>query len=115
MYTSNSSGNSCSAIDSSTNTVVKTIEVMINPFTLLFNPTNDDPYVGNSFTPDANIAIVDGNTNTLEETLSVGSGPLYLEFNPDNKYVYTSNYLSDSLCDRNNGVPIVEAHSRRWA
>ena len=48
MYVTDLSSNAVSVIDSSTNTVIDTISVGLNPYYLEYNPSNNNIYVANS-------------------------------------------------------------------
>ena len=62
--------NTVSAIDGSTNTVIKNIHVGSHPRGIAFDSDNGNLYVTNegSYT----VSVIDGSTNTVVDTIPVG-------------------------------------------
>ena len=82
-------------IDSSTNTVVDTIPVGVNPTDIEFNPSNNRLYVSNSDTHD--VSVIDSSTNTVVETIDVDGYPTTMLFNPFNNDIYIDSGLSQNI------------------
>ena len=79
---------SVSVIDSSTNTVVKTINVGDQPYAITVDPITNNIYTVNFNTKD--VSVIDGSTNTVTDSIDVGEGPLAVEFNPSNGNIYVA-------------------------
>jgi YVTN family beta-propeller protein len=91
MYVANldNSGGTVSVIDSSSNTVVDTINVGLGPEQYIaFNPSNNDMYVSNS--AGSTVSVIDSSSNTVVHTISVGGGPQGIAFNPSNNDMYVA-------------------------
>jgi YVTN family beta-propeller protein len=66
IYVINSYSDDVSVIDSSTNTVVDTINVGMKPYDIEFNPSNNNIYIANM---DSNtVSVVDSSSNTVVGT-----------------------------------------------
>ena len=90
-----------SVIDSSTNTVTKTIAINpsnpsnTNPQDILYNPFNNLIYTAN--TGQGTVSVIDGVSGVVITTIDVESTPRDLEFNPSNTHVYVSNFGDQSV------------------
>jgi len=88
MYvTNNGSSNTVSVIDSSSNTVVKTISGFGDfPTGIAFNPTNNDMYVTNQ---QQSVFVIDSSSNAVIATIfPVRDTPTGIAFNPANNEMY---------------------------
>jgi YVTN family beta-propeller protein len=97
IYVGNRDSDSVSVIDSSTNTVIDTIQVGDSPrdYSPIFNPSNNDMYVANKHSHD--VSVIDSSTNTVIDPISVGLSPYYLEYNPSNNDIYVANSNSNTV------------------
>ena len=94
MYvTNNGSSNTVSVIDSSSNTVVKTISGFGDfPTGIAFNPTNNDMYVTNQ---QQSVFVIDSSSNAVIATIfPVRDTPTGIAFNPANNDMYVTNSAS---------------------
>ncbi len=93
MYVTNQGSNTVSVIDSSTNTVIKTIPVGSAPQGVAYNSNNNDMYVANSNS--GGVSVIDSSTNTVIKTIPVGKGPYNIAYNSNNNDMYVAN-LNDN-------------------
>ncbi len=95
IYVANFGSDSVSVIDASTNTVVNTIAVGIEPFDIAFNPNTNLVYVVNGGSD--SVSVINGDTNTVINTISVGIDPIAIAINPDTNTLYLANQGSDTI------------------
>ena len=95
IYVANQLSGDVSVIDSSTNTVIKTVDVGQHLQDLEYNPSNGYIYVANQGSND--VSVIDSSTNTVVATVGVDNGPLSLEYNPSNNNIYTANEGSTTV------------------
>lgn len=86
IYVSTSPVDTVSVINSTTNTLIKTIPIGHTPgHSLEYNPANNDIYVG---TFSNVMLVIDSITNTLEHEIPVGAQVGAIVFNPFNDDIY---------------------------
>jgi YVTN family beta-propeller protein len=86
IYVSTSPVDTVSVINSTTNTLIKTIPLGYTPGpSLEYNPANNDIYVG---TFSNVVLVIDSTTNTLKSTITVGDQVGAIVFNPFNDNIY---------------------------
>jgi YVTN family beta-propeller protein len=84
-----------SAIDTATNTVVKTITVGELPDEVALTPNGKTAYIPNLNSGD--VSAIDTDTNTVVKTIPVGGSPEAIAITPDGKTVYVGNRGSGSV------------------
>ncbi len=72
-YATNQFSNSVSVIDAATNTVVKTIDVGVEPAGIAITPDSEKVYVANF--QSRSVSVIDTATNTVTKTIILGSDP----------------------------------------
>ena len=95
IYVANLNSNTVSVIDTTTNTVIDTIDVGVSPDAMDLNPSS-----GNLYTADYNsntVSVIDTTTNTVIDTIPVGNNPDAIEFNPSNNNMYVANHRSNTI------------------
>ena len=95
VYVCNYYDNTVSVIETSTNTVIKTVPVGIRPAGVAVAPHGDQVYVTNYY--DNTVSVIQMTKNTVTETIGVGEGPHGIAVTPDGSYVYVSDYDSDTV------------------
>jgi len=78
-----------SVIDTSTNTVVATVEVGASPFGVAVSPDGTRVYVANE--SDDTVSVINTSTNTVTDTVPVGDGPWAVAVNPAGTRIYVTN------------------------
>ncbi len=95
MYVVKGLSNNVAIIDSSTNTVIKTINVSNGPSGVAYNPANNDIYVADSA---ANtISVISSSSNTVIKNITAVSEPKELTYDPVNKDMYVSNAYTNTV------------------
>ncbi len=93
MYVGNAGSNTVSVIDSSTNTIVRTITAGTHPQGIAFNP-NGLMYVTNGGDPcnpcDDTLLAIDPQTGSILKTVPVDGNPVGVVFNPSNNEIYVA-------------------------
>ena len=72
-YVANAGSGTVSVINTSTNTVVKTVGVGSDPCGVAITPNGSDAYVANAGS--GTVSVINTSTNTVVKTVGVGSGP----------------------------------------
>ena len=106
-YVANLLGNTVSVIDTTNNTVVKTIPVGTSPWGVAVNQAGTLVYVTNHGSN--NVSIINTSTNAVTGTIPVGNEPLGVAFTPNGKTAYVANDLSNSVSVINTGTKKVTA------
>src|SRR6202158_1345585 len=106
-YVANYTANTVSVIDTSNNTVVKTIAVGTNPFAVAVDQAGKSAYVANYGS--ASVSVISTSTNTVVATIPVGSTPDGVVFAPNGKTAYVANQGSNSVSVINTGTKKVTA------
>lgn len=91
-YVTNSEADTVKVLDTSTNSVVDTIDVGKAPVGVAVAAGGELVYVANS--GEDTVSIIDAETDAVEGTVEVGSQPRYLAVTPDGKRVYVANASS---------------------
>ncbi len=94
-YVTNSGANSVSVLDTSTNTVKKTIPVGVTPLYVVISPDGTRAYVANSGSH--SVSVIDTSTNTVIATVQVGNSPYQLAVSSDGSRLYVANNGSNSV------------------
>ena len=74
VYVANNGSTTVSVIDATTNAVIATLVVGLNPTGIALNPTGTRVYVANFNS--GTVSVVDAATNTVIDTVSVGRAPV---------------------------------------
>ena len=96
LYVADFGTNNTTVIDSSNNSVIKTVPVADAPTASAVNSSNGNVYV-TSFEYHGNVSVINGNTNTVLKTIPVGTGPDAIAYDSSNGYVYVSNMEGNSI------------------
>jgi YVTN family beta-propeller protein len=99
-YITNYDDNTVSVIDTTTNTVVKTIPVGLGPFGVAVSPDGARTYVtnyGNQVSSSNSVSVIDTATDIVIAAIPVGSYPFGVAVTPDNTKVYVTNTASASV------------------
>ncbi|MFZ2498125.1 TIGR04279 domain-containing protein [Methanosarcina sp.] len=94
-YITNYHNSTVSIIDTSTNTVIKTVDVGRNPFGVAVSSDGTMVYVTNWGSN--TVSVIDAFTNTVTATLKVGKRPYGVAVSPDGSKVYVTNELSNTV------------------
>lgn len=96
-FIANYDSDNVSVIDVSTNTIVDTISVGLNPRGIAITPDGNFAYVTN-FGLDK-VSVIDINTNTIVETIfiSTNADPYGIAITPDGNFVYVTNCISNTV------------------
>jgi YVTN family beta-propeller protein len=89
VYSTQALTNSIDVIDTTSNTIVKSIQVQGNPYRLALNHDGTILYAATS-TPDSTVLVIDTATGTVENTLSGFYQPYGLAISSDNTRLYVS-------------------------
>jgi YVTN family beta-propeller protein len=110
-YVANIAANTVSVINTTNNTVVKTIPVGDGPWGVAVNQAGSYAYVVNNHdTPSGDsVSVIGTATNTVVATIKVGSVPFGIAFAPNGKTAYVANGNSNSVSVINAGTKIVTA------
>ena len=96
LYVADFGTNNTTVIDSSNNSVIKTVPVADAPTASAVNSSNGNVYV-TSFEYHGNVSVINGTTNTVLKTIPVGTGPHAIAYDSSNGYVYVSNMEGNSI------------------
>ncbi|MEO3757117.1 Ig-like domain-containing protein [Mycobacterium sp. B14F4] len=94
-YVANQGASTVSVIDTTTNTVVKTIAVGTRPTGVTVSPDQTKVYVANSWSN--TVSVIDTTTNAVTATIAVGSGPVALAVSPDGTRLYVANISANTV------------------
>jgi S-layer protein (TIGR01567 family) len=94
-YITNTESNTVSVIDTSTNTVIATVNAGSWPWGVAVNPMGTKVYVTNCNID--TVSIIDTATNTVKGTVNVGTYPYGIAISPDGKKVYVANEYSNNV------------------
>lgn len=106
-YTANYSSNNVSVINTSNNTVVKTIPVGSFPWGVAVDQPGKFAYVTNI--ESNSVSVISTHSNTVVSTITVGSLPLGVALSPNGKTAYVANGGSASVSVINTGTKKVTA------
>src|SRR5437867_4985377 len=95
IYVANSGSSSVSVIDSSSNTVVETIPVEIDPVDLAYDSTNKAIYVTDKSSGE--LSIIDTTSLSFEGVINVGSTPASIAYDSTNNELYLTNEVNLSV------------------
>ena len=113
-------------INSTTNTIVGTIPVGLDPAGIVYDPSNGFLYVANWGA--ATISVINGTSNTVVATIDLGSppipnsnipsgllyGPVGMAYDPNNGYIYvTTNIVWSSSSPFGNVVFVIDSKTNR--
>ena len=96
LYVADFGTNNTTVIDSSNNSVIKTVPVADFPTASAVNSSNGNVYVTSDESP-GNVSVINGTTNTVLKTIPVGTGPDAIAYDSSNGYVYVSNMEGNSI------------------
>ena len=96
LYVADFCTNNTTVIDSSNNSVIKTVPVADFPTASAVNSSNGNVYVTSDESP-GNVSVINGTTNTVLKTIPVGTGPDAIAYDSSNGYVYVSNMEGNSI------------------
>jgi len=88
-YIANANDGTVSVIDTSTNSVVATVQVGSSPKGVAVNPAGTRVYVANAGS--SNVSVIDTSTNSVIATVAIGSLPFAVAVNPTGTRVYVTN------------------------
>jgi YVTN family beta-propeller protein len=88
-YITNSGDGTVSVIDTTKNTVVKTIKLGKTPFGVAVTPDGSKVYIANQ--GDGTVSVIDAASNKVIATIDVGTNPFGVAVTPDGKTVYVAN------------------------
>ena len=96
-YVANSASNNVSVIDTTTNSVVRTVSVGTTPRSLVATPDGSRVYVANAGTQ--NVSVIDTNTNSVVATIPVQAHNygFDLAVSPDGKRVYVADQYGSGV------------------
>ena len=94
-YITNFFGNTVSAINTATNTVVATIPVGIFPLVVAISPDGTRAYVSNAASD--TVSVINTATNTVFATIPAGNQPVGVGVTPDGAHVYVTNRNVDTV------------------
>src|SRR2546426_1517164 len=95
IYVANSGSSSVSVIDSSSNTVVETIPVEIDPVDMAYDSTNKAIYVTDKSSGE--LSIINTTSLSLEGVINVGSTPASIAYDSTNNELYLTNEVNLSV------------------
>ena len=94
IYVTNHGSDTVSVINSTTDTVIKTINVGEDPYHLVYHPIQKKIYVANlnysNFEKEF-VSVIDTTTDTVVANIQVDNDPQFLLYNPDNGFIYVAN------------------------
>ncbi|MEK2475788.1 IPT/TIG domain-containing protein [Streptomyces noursei] len=102
VYVANLRGNSVSAIDPTTDTVVATIPVGRFPEGVAVSPDGAHAYVTND--ADSTVSVIDTAANTVTALIPVGRFPNPVAFSPDGAHAYVGRFVSPGI----GGVDVID-------
>ncbi|MGD0534086.1 MAG: IPT/TIG domain-containing protein [Methanoregula sp.] len=88
-YFANSQYNNVTVIDTTSNTVIATVPVGIQPEGVAVSPDGSRVYVANY--GNNSVSVINTGTNTVSTTVSVGDAPFGVAVTPDGSTVYVTN------------------------
>lgn len=94
-YISNRYSNDVSVINTSTNIIVATIPVGIEPIGVCTSPDGSKAYVTNLIS--SSVSVINTATYTVVATIGVGGNPIGIASSPDGSKVYVANSASQSV------------------
>ena len=94
-YITNYNSNTVSVINTSSNTVIATVDVRNNPHGVAVNPAGTKVYVTNE--EDKTVSVIDTATNTVTATVNVGKQPYGVAVNPIGTKVYVANIVDSTV------------------
>ena len=106
-YVANHAANTVSVINTSNNTVVKTIPVGINPYGVVVNQAGTFAYVSNEGS--GSVSVISTSTNTVVATIIVQNSPIGVALTPNGKAAYVANAASNSVSVIKTGTKTVTA------
>jgi len=106
-YVANNSANTVSVINTSNNTLAKTITVGTAPFGVAVNQAGTYAYVTNQTSN--NVSVISTSTNSVVATIPVQSSPAGIALTPNGKTAYVANENSNSVSVINTGTKKVTA------
>ena len=106
-YVANLSDNNVSVINTSNNSVVKTVQVGTQPFAVAVDQAGKNAYIANFGS--ANVSVISTSTNMVIATIPVQNGPEGVVFSPNGKTAYVANGASSSVSVINTGTKKVIA------
>ena len=83
-------------IDTSTSTVVDTVDVGQLPYGVAVTPDGSTIYVANQVS--GTVSVIDAATNTVNATLNVGTTPTEITITPDGTRAYVTDFVSPVRC-----------------
>lgn len=89
------SGHAVAVIDGSTDTVLRYIDVDLDPFIAAVNPKTNLVYVTHAGVD--KITVIDGSTDTVKATFSIGSEARGIAFHPNGKFIYVAARSTNQL------------------
>lgn len=95
VYVSNTDGNTVSAIDVATNTLLVNIPVGTTPRHIAISNDSSTAYVCNY--DSATVSIIDTATDRVIKNLGVADNPFFVTISPNSKYAYVSHFGGDSI------------------
>jgi YVTN family beta-propeller protein len=95
VYVANNGDNTVSVISTTTNTVVATVPVGVNPWGLAITPNGAFAYVTNL--GDNTVSVINTNTNTIVATVSAGAGPAGVAITPNGTFAYVANSVDNTV------------------
>jgi YVTN family beta-propeller protein len=110
-YVANIAANTVSVINTTNNTVVKTIPVGDGPWGVAVNQAGSYAYVVNNHDTASgdSVSVISTATNTVVATIKVGSVPFGIAFAPNGTRAYVTNGNSNSVSVINTGTKVVTA------
>ena len=96
-YVTNVGSGTVSVIKTSSNTVVKTVEVGLNPFGVAITPNGRYAYVANNGSRSGTVSVISTATDAVVKTLIVGGYPAQVSVTPNGSDAYVTNDGSKSV------------------
>ncbi len=84
-----------SVINTTSNTVVATVDVGFSPFGVSVSPDGTKAYVVSA--NGDNVSVINTTSNTVVATVAVGSNPVGVSVSPDGTKAYVANFFSDNV------------------
>jgi YVTN family beta-propeller protein len=82
-------------VDLARGTVVRKLDVALNPYGLAVSKDGGRLYV--THFPDGNVSVVDVDSNAAVATIPVEDGPRGIAISPDGRHLYVTNMFADSV------------------
>lgn len=95
VYAVNEGHDTAHIIDTSTNKLVKTLDVEDKPWSIELTPNGQYAYVANSGS--SSVSVIDTQSQEVITTIEVGLGPVKALPSPDGHYVYVANQSDDTV------------------